>query len=317
MPGEEEINDAVAYGVGIEKVQVPAGERYWKVTKVHHLTPKENEGKHHIFVDILDEEGKRIYGAKVKVTWQGGGEALATVDKPLNEPGTNFPLWKHQVCNLEVIGLPSERVMGLHTKHPDEAPGNTLFHHSFMVIFQRAVKDGQAQNRSVIQGRVLRGAGKSIVLISAGQVVASQVIAQDESYRFDSLPAGVFNLKLEGTDVQVSNIQTDGQRAITVNLAYPAPGEEKVLEHYLLFGPPNIPGTRTNFIIAQDYILRCLPVCGFSVDEALKARRVTIIGGAQAVSEADEGKLRQAGCEVERISGDSYAVERALVAMSC
>ena len=109
--------------------------------RVHHLTPEENQGRHHIFLDALDEAGNRQFGAQASVTWPGGQQTI-TVDKPLGEPGANFPLWKWQVASVEMLGLPSDRVENLHTGHPDEPPGlnNTLFHHSFAVDFQRTVK---------------------------------------------------------------------------------------------------------------------------------------------------------------------------------
>jgi hypothetical protein len=39
---------------------------------------------------------------------------------------------------------------------------------------------------------------------------------------------------------------------------------------------------------------------------------VTILGDVRAVSEADERRLTEAGIEVRRVSGDSYAVEEIL-----
>ena len=134
------INDAGAYGVLVVPAAVPQGTTYWRVIRVHHLTPDENQGRHHIFLDALDEAGSRVFGAQARVTWPGGEQTI-TVDKPLGEPGTNFPMWKWQICAVEMLGLPSDRVENLHTGHPDEPPGlgNTLFHHSFEVVYQRAV----------------------------------------------------------------------------------------------------------------------------------------------------------------------------------
>ena len=134
---DEVINDAKVYGVAIEPVDATPGTEFWRVVRVHHLTPEENKGNHHIYLDVLDEAGARIQGAQLRVTWDGG-EQVVTIDKPANEPGANFPMWKYQICSVEAIGLPSDRVTNLHTGHPDEAPGNTLFHHSFAVTFQRA-----------------------------------------------------------------------------------------------------------------------------------------------------------------------------------
>lgn len=134
------VNDAGAYGVLVVPVDVAEGTTYWRAIRVHHLTRDENHGNHHIYLDALDEAGSRSFGAQARVTWPGGEQTL-TVEKPLGEPGTNFPMWKWQICAVEMLGLPSDRVENLHTGHPDEPPGlgNTLFHHSFEVVYQRAV----------------------------------------------------------------------------------------------------------------------------------------------------------------------------------
>lgn len=309
------VNDAVAYGVEIQLAQVEKGQKYWKVIKVHHLSPVENHGNHNIYVDLLDEEGKRIYGAKALMTWQGG-QGEATIDKPENEPGTNFPLWKHQVGTVEGVGLPSDRVVNLHSGHLDEpgppAWGNTLFHHSFYVVFQRAIKDGEpSKENSVIQGTVFNGAAMTIILSSDGQEVASQVIGADGSYRFANLPAGSFTVAVSGTNLSRANISTDGTNVVTINLTVVEEQPTKFLALYVLFGPPDAPGTRTNLILAYNYVLKFGALCGFSVDEAINAQKVLIVGDTTAVSAEDEAKLVAAGCQVSRLSGDSYAVERA------
>lgn len=313
----EDINDAVAYGVKIEPAPVSAGQPCWKVIQVHHLTPEENRGLHHIFIDTLDEKGERLFGTRVRVTWQSG-EGEAVIDKPLAEPGTNIPIWKKQVCAIEVKGdLPSDRVVNLHTEHPDEGEGNTRYHHSFQIIFKKTVQEGDG-NQSVIKGTVVGGTGMTLLLLSDSQTVASQTIGPDASYNFTNLAAGTFSLRVKGTGVAEGGVITDGHNVVTVNLHVGGDGgEEKVLDHYLLFGQPGAPGTRTNFIIAQDYILKCMPACGFSLDEARKARRVTIVGGTEVVSEAHAEQLRQAGCQVVRLSGDSYTMEQAFAALSC
>ena len=134
-------NEAAAYGVTLARADVPVGATYWRVQRVRHLSPEENHGNHHLFLDALDEAGQRSFGAQARVTWPGGDNTI-TIDKPLAEPGANFPLWKWQICSVEMLGLPSDRVENLHTGHPDEPPGlgNTLFHHSFEVVFRRSVK---------------------------------------------------------------------------------------------------------------------------------------------------------------------------------
>jgi hypothetical protein len=116
---------------------------------------------------------------------------------------------------------------------------------------------------------------------------------------------------VSGTNVSQANIRTDGTNVITINLTVVDEQPTKPLALYLLFGSPNAPGTRTNFVLAHNYVLKYGALCGFSVDEATNAQRVLIVGDTSAVSAEDEAKLVAAGCQVSRLSGDSYTVERA------
>ena len=161
------LNDAEAYGVKVEPVKVAPGQWYWRVVQVHYVSPQENHGNHHIYLDVLDPAlpdaanglGGRVFGARLKVTWDGG-ESIVTIEKPLGEPGGNFPMWKAQDCAVAALGLeghelPSDRVTGLQIRHPDEAPGNTWGHHSFSVIFMRtqaAPSDGKPIAHYVLFG---------------------------------------------------------------------------------------------------------------------------------------------------------------------
>jgi putative cell wall-binding protein len=51
---------------------------------------------------------------------------------------------------------------------------------------------------------------------------------------------------------------------------------------------------------------------GFSVDDAMYAQRVTIVGGTSGVSAEAEAKLRAAGCQVERIPGETPELIKAI-----
>ncbi len=236
------INDAGAYGVLVVPADVPEGTTYWRVMRVHHLTPDENQGRHHIFLDALDEAGQRSFGAQARVSWSGGEQTI-TVDKPVGEPGANFPMWKWQVCALEMLGLPSDRVENLHTGHPDEPPGlgNTLFHHSFEVVYQRAVN---------------------------------------------------------------SAVQPP-----------PPPPDDKLMERYILFGPPASSRTAVYLALARGYLAAQQPTLGYSADEAGHARHVVIVGEVQDISQETENALVLAGCQVERVQGTPEQVAVAFRAM--
>ncbi len=224
------VNDAQGYGVEIRTATVAPGSWYWQVVRVHHLTPEENGGNHHIYMDILDPaigdgsnpNGGRVYGARARVTWDGG-EQIVTVDKPANEPGTNFPMWKWQVCAAEALGLPglelpSDRVTGMHTGHPDEAPGNTLFHHSFSITFVKVQAPLTTYRDSVIYGVIYNGEGRTARLLEGERTVAEQVIGSDETFRFVELAAGNYVVEVVGAGLRSEPVQLDGRNQVQLEL---------------------------------------------------------------------------------------------------
>ena len=147
VKSEEPIfNDAVQYGVGVKALadtSVPLNaQQYWRVIGIHHLTGNENRGNHHAYCDVVDEDGRRLNGARLVLTEGNAAPVYAVVDKPPNEAGTNFPLWSKTRASVAVTWpgdnpLPSETATGIRIDHPDEEVGNTWGHHSFYVVFQR------------------------------------------------------------------------------------------------------------------------------------------------------------------------------------
>ena len=205
------VNDAAAYGVGIEEAKPQSGKLYWKVQRVHHLTSDENNFRQHIFFEMQDEAGNRLQGGAVRVNWPGG-EQIITLDKPPGEPAGNFPMWKYQVCEVVAIGmsgetLVSDKVTGLHTGHKDEGQGNRLFHHSFALVFQRTLAGAPvAVRESVISGRVTNGAGRTVLLLQEGSTVAQAVVGADESYGLTALAAGTYQVMVQGADLSLIHI---------------------------------------------------------------------------------------------------------------
>lgn|GEM_PF-1682543 len=146
VKSEEPIyNNATRYGVqvkSISEISIPLNaQQYWRAIGVHHLTGAENMGNHHAYCDVVNADGQRVNGTRLVLTESSAAPLYATIDKPANEAGTNFPMWSHTKATVAVAWpadnpLPSEEVGILRTDHADEEVGNTWGHHSFYVVFQ-------------------------------------------------------------------------------------------------------------------------------------------------------------------------------------
>jgi WD40 repeat protein/CHAT domain-containing protein len=139
------LGHAETYEVEIEAVDGTFGDEYWRIIGLYHLISEENSGRHHVFVDIIDEAGNRIENPNVYLQfgWQGQavGESpmLVAFDKPSSETAANIPLWRNMNIWLSIADSEreSERVSNLHTEWPDaDDAGNSVFHHSFYIVFQ-------------------------------------------------------------------------------------------------------------------------------------------------------------------------------------
>lgn len=145
------LNEAAQYSATVEPVGVDAGAERWRVLGVYHLTADENRGRHVVFVDAVDEQGRRVQDPNLRIGWSWDGrrpdEAAppAALDKQEGEPAGNVSISNQDtVVEVWIDGDgPSDRVRGLSSKHPDERTpggeiGNSFGHHSFYVLFQRA-----------------------------------------------------------------------------------------------------------------------------------------------------------------------------------
>lgn len=139
------INDALAYGVKIIPADPEPGQEYYKIIGIHHLLPHENVGNHHLYGDVLDAAGNRVYGAAILAQNANGNIARLIVDKPGNEPGTNAPIYWNDKYAVRVGEPISDAAENIHTRHPDEPGGNTLGHHSFYVVWQQVIAGSEPE----------------------------------------------------------------------------------------------------------------------------------------------------------------------------
>ena len=138
-------NQATAYDIIINQPPVEDNQTYWACIGAYHLTPEENRGNHVLYLEAIDENNNRVFGAIFKWGWEGQRPDEPSPDliddKPPNEL-VNLVIWANQIIWTGVRdAIPSGEVKNVRSTHPDEASGNTWGHHSFYVAFKRVTTD--------------------------------------------------------------------------------------------------------------------------------------------------------------------------------
>ncbi len=109
------------------------------------MGPCENEGGHHILVNVVDAQGNGLPGIKLEVAWAGGSAEIETGHKPEKGPGfVDFPMY-HGTYSVRVLGARSQVAEGITVDiaEAEACPAtgnqvaNSLYHYSYEVIFQR------------------------------------------------------------------------------------------------------------------------------------------------------------------------------------
>ncbi len=126
-------------GIAVNDAQVQPGQQYWKLIEGRWEDEREAGGKHHIYVDVLDENGKRLVGQPVTVFWGDGAYTAALEDKPAPDLGYNYQMYASGYAyNAKVEGLPSDIVQGMGMG--DLTNRFKGIHTAYYFIFQRATK---------------------------------------------------------------------------------------------------------------------------------------------------------------------------------
>jgi hypothetical protein len=125
----------------------PTPDADYIVSSVRQLTPCENEGKHHIFIHVIDKTGSGLNNVPIKVCWAPGDNGCA---KPLTETKSEGPGWVEFAMfkgtySVQVDNAKSQVASGITPDYQVDqrcnATGNnvanSLYHASFEVIFQR------------------------------------------------------------------------------------------------------------------------------------------------------------------------------------
>lgn len=296
----------------LQAAQVAEGQRYWKLVRARYLPPGNEpgsaQGRINIYYTVLNENGQPLVGQRV---WQEWPDDRAS--RPTGEGGvTDFMMsgdssfdprrGERGPYKAYVDGV-SDVVVGLVLPLKQ--------HVCYELTWRKTVKGPIAPpTNSSIVGRITNAPPGTQVTLTSSALTRTVTPDGTGGYGFTQLPAGTYSISVTGIGVIRSNIVLDGTNSVQVDYTFAPIQPSKTLTHYLLFGAPNLSATRTNLILALDYIACFAPAVGFSVSEAKNAQNVTLVG-ANAIGAADEQTLRSAGCTVRHIAGaDSYEMEQ-------
>lgn len=114
----------------------------------------------------------------------------------------------------------------------------------------------------------------------------------------------------DGTPKPIANHFLNGE-AKTVE----KPSEGFRFSHYLLLPTFEWGVADWHLNVTRGFVKRHQPTIGFSLDEAVQADQVTVLGGEEHFSEDDLSYLRNQGCLVRRIDGDGTKIASLLAAI--
>ena len=126
-------------GVHVEDAPAAPGQQYWRVAETRWEDEQEAAGRHHIYVEVVDENGERVVGQPVTVFWSDGNFTIATEDKKAPDYAFNYQMYAAgNAYNVKVEGLPSEVLRG--AGMGDLERPKYGIHTAFYITFQRATR---------------------------------------------------------------------------------------------------------------------------------------------------------------------------------
>lgn len=124
--------------VGLVSDPIQPGQPYWRLIEAKWENEAEAGGNHHIYIDVLDENGERIIGQGILIRWPGGNLTIYTEEKPANEYSTNFSMHSYATLgsfDVKVEGGPGDMMVGLGLGTPEQ-PDYTI-HTNFKLTYKR------------------------------------------------------------------------------------------------------------------------------------------------------------------------------------
>ncbi len=126
-------------GITLNDAPVASGQQYWRLIDAHWTNEAESGGKHHIYVEVLDENGARIVGQPVTVSWSEGATSGVTEDKAAPDYAFNFQMYAAGYAyRVQVDGLPSDQLSGAGLGSIEQRTYG--IHTSYYLTYQKTTK---------------------------------------------------------------------------------------------------------------------------------------------------------------------------------
>ncbi len=115
------------------------GQPYWRLIEAQWQDEQEAAGKHHIYVNVLDQSGRPLVGQSVTIAWTDGTTSGQTESKAPPDYGFNFQMFAPGYSyTARVDDLPSDSVHNLGMG--DISHREMKIHTTFLLTFQKTVK---------------------------------------------------------------------------------------------------------------------------------------------------------------------------------
>lgn len=203
-------------------LQGAASARY-AVTTQRLLSKAETGNSRMFFGRVVDKNGKGIKNVELEMRWTGAAPGTAfprtrTGQNPykpepdgyyefVNSPGT---------FSVSVVqgDFPSDTADNLVT---DGVTGRADEPISYEVNFQLQPAAVAILAKSMVSGKVLGGRVGQVVTLWSGQQSRKYVLDANRTFRFEALPAGLYELALAGVGIVQADLALDGENKVTVD----------------------------------------------------------------------------------------------------
>lgn len=102
-------------GTVLTEAAVEPGQGYWRLVRAVWYNEEEAQGRHHIFVDVLDAQGRRVVGLPIRFYWAGGDTIVKTQEKAGEVYAADFDM--HDIAPsygaVPVDGHPADDLFGM------------------------------------------------------------------------------------------------------------------------------------------------------------------------------------------------------------